>query len=216
MNSTCDIHFILGKIKPGTKTPEQSPQELPKVSGLYKPNSIADSRVLGRTHLSPAQTTLSTPQRQRTMDSFPESTEYYTIYEKPEPPKPDKVQISREKKAAIMANKHYNDNQWNFSPKCNLLGHYQKDLPDCYPRDPVTKLPHREAAPKYLATHKNVPISAFSKPDAYKLERRVMFQPENILDAQTKVKYTEDQVMNKPQVFMHLTNDLNSQMFHSK
>lgn len=147
------------------------------------------------------------------MDSFPDSTDYYAIYEQPRPVTDSKAVMDKEKRAEIIAKKHYVENDWNFSPQCKLLGHYQKDLEDCYPRDPVTRLPHRDAAPKYLGTHKNVPISAFSDVDSYQRERRVMFQPETILDAQTKVKYSEDELKNKPQVFLNICNDLGSQMF---
>lgn len=150
------------------------------------------------------------------MDSFPESTQYYAIYEKPRPPTVDKAKMQKEKRDSIMSKSHYVEESWNFTPQCQLLGQYQTDLQDCYPRDPVTRLPHRDAAPKYLATHKNVPISAFSDAEAYKSERRVVYQPTTILDAQTKTKYSEDHLQNKPQVFLNLCNDLGSQMFQSK
>jgi len=150
-------------------------------------------------------------------DTLEEGHKFYQILE------PRKVQASRQNeirrlqtREKIHAKKFFNENDWNPTPQCDLLGHYQKDLQDCYPRDPVTKLPHQHAAPKYLAGHKNVPISAFSHPDAYKSERKVVFQPENILDAQTKTKYSEDQTLTKPQVFLHLCSDLNSQLFRGE
>ena len=174
---------------------------------------MSDSRLPRTSTLLTNKSKSLTPiAKERTMDSFPESTDFYSIYEKTQPPKTNKLVMDKEKRAAIMAKKHHVKEDWNFSPQCKLLGHYQKDLSDCYPRDPVTKLPHRNAAPPYLATHKNVPISAFSDADAYKLERRVLFQPETIIDAQTKVKYSEDKLQNKPQVFLNLSNDLGSHL----
>lgn len=207
--------ILPGQVKAGKKSESAQPlRETTKVSGLYKPNSIRASRSLGK---SPKPKSVSPPARQRTLDSFPDSTDYYTIYEMPEPPPvQNKLVMDNKTRATIHSRKHYVKEDWNFSPQCNLLDHYQKDLQDCYPRDPVTMLPHRDAAPKYLAGHKNVPISAFSKPEDYKKERRVIFQPESVLDCQTKVKYTEDQIMNKPQVFLNLCSDLSSQMFQSK
>lgn len=189
-------------------------RETTKSSGLYKPNSIAAPRSVRQ---SPKLKSVTPPQRQRTLDSFNDSIDYYTIYEKPElPPVKNKLVMDKKARAKIHSRKHYVKETWNFSPQCALLDDYQKDLQDCYPRDPVTRLPHRDAAPKYLAGHKNVPISAFSKSDDYKKERRVIFQPESVLDCQTKVKYSEEEVMNKPQVFLNLCNDLGSQMFQSK
>lgn len=183
---------------------------------IYKPNSVANSKTSKR---SPSvtfksQSPSSAPAtRERTMDTFPENTALYRIHQKPQTPSPNKLVMDKDKRAAILSKKHYVEEEWNFSPQCSLLGHYQEDLKDCYPRDPTTKLPHRHASPKYLAMHKNVPISAFSDAEAYKKERRVMYQPETILDAQTKVKYNEDSLQNRPQVFLNICNDLNSQMF---
>lgn len=202
-------------MKPGKKSETSFPsREVTKVSGLYKPNSITASRSLGTT---PKRKSVSPPQKQRTLDSFPDSTDYYTIYEKPDPPPTNnKLVMDKKKRADIIAKKHYVKETWNFSPQCDLLDEYQKNLQDCYPRNPVTKLPLKDAAPKYLAGHKHVPISAFSKPEAYKKERRVIFQPESVLDCQSKVKYSEDKMMNKPQVFLNLCDDIGSQMFQSK
>ena len=213
----CKHCFFSGRVRSGKKSePSVSSKESTRSSGLYKPNTISDAKLVGKGSIVSHQPKVSPPSKQRTMDSFPESTEYYAIYEKPRPPTVDKAALEKEKRESIMAKSHYVEEPWNFSPQCQLLGHYQKDLQDCYPRDPITKLPHRHAAPKYLATHKNVPISAFSDSDAYKRERRVVFQPETILDAQTKTKYSEDTLQNKPQVFLNLCNDMGSQMFQSK
>lgn len=193
--------------------PSPASKQSTQISGLYKPNSISDARIIG--NLS-RQSTISPLQKQRTLDSLPESTEFYTIYEKPEPVDKGKPRKVAHRKPAPPMKKHSVKETWNFSPQCRLLDEYQRKLQDCYPREPVTSLPHRHAAPKYLAGHKNVPISAFSDPEAYKEERRVVFQPENILDAQTKVKYSEDEVANRPQVFLHLTDDMSSMMFQRK
>lgn len=215
------VMYVLspGRIKSGKKSAGgQLSKETTQSSGFYKPNSIVSDTKMPRsstllTHQSKSLTPIA---KERTMDSFPESTDYYSIYEKPKPPPTNKLVMNKEKRAEILAKKHFVKHDWNFSPQCKLLGHYQQGLTDCYPRDPVTRLPHRDAAPPYLATHKNVPISAFSDADAHKRERRVIFQPETILDAPTKVKYSEDVLQTKPQVFLNLCNDLGSQMFQSK
>ncbi|XP_067928691.1 protein phosphatase 1 regulatory subunit 12B-like [Watersipora subatra] len=197
------------KVKVGLGTKENT-----QMSGLHVPNSISDARMPERSNiLTGASKSLTPITRDRTMDSFPDSTDYYAIYEKTTPPKENKLLTVREKRLAINANKFRVKDDWNFSPQCKLLGHYQPDLQDCYPRNPITKLPHRNAAPAYLATHKNVPVSAFSDADAHTKERRVVFQPETIFDAQTKVKYSEEKLLNKPQVFINLSNDLGSQLF---
>lgn len=188
-----------------------SSKQSTQISGLYKPNSIADARILR----SQNSLSVSPLQKQKTLDSLPESTDFYTIYEAQASGEKPKQPLETLKKRPKMK-KHVVKDIWNFSPQCKLLDTYQKRLQDCYPREPITCLPHRLAAPKYLAGHKNVPISAFSDPDAYMEERRVVFQPETILDAQTKVKYSESDVDIKPQVFLHLTDDMNSLMFQSE
>lgn len=205
-----------GRIKSGKQKTLSNLSQHSDKQGLYKANSMSNSAPMKSTLSSlndklPSNATV----KERTMDSLPLSSTYYNIYEKP-PQTADKAIMDKEKRAAIMAKKHIVEEKWNFSPQCTLLGHYQQDLADCYPRDPVTKLPHRNAAPKYLSMHKNVPISAFSKPDAYKSERRVVFQPETILDVPTKVKYSDEQLQTKPQVFLNISNDLNSQMFQGR
>ncbi|XP_013420712.1 inversin [Lingula anatina] len=129
----------------------------------------------------------------------------------------------------------YNPLAWNKSTKTPVPEHVSR-LRDAYPRDFYTMMPHKDAAPKELNIRqgpvveldeksglksvrmpdlpRDVIMKALAK-DPLKYERPVLYRCKNIIDAQTKKKYTPDNSPSRSEAGIHLSDDLRSHLVQS-